>query len=55
MPRRVREADKETRSGSDELLDTFIERSVIVPALVMDIGRRVWWPSRLSHVNAPAS
>ena len=31
------------------LLDTFIVRSVIVPALVIDIGRRVWWPSRLSH------
>jgi RND superfamily putative drug exporter len=35
------------------LLDTFIVRSVIVPALVMDLGRRVWWPSRLSR--APAS
>jgi RND superfamily putative drug exporter len=33
------------------LLDTFIVRSVIVPALVMDIGRRVWWPSRLSRVK----
>jgi RND superfamily putative drug exporter len=31
------------------LLDTFVVRSVIVPALVMDIGRRVWWPSRLSR------
>jgi RND superfamily putative drug exporter len=31
------------------LLDTFIVRSVIVPALVIDIGRRVWWPSRLSR------
>jgi RND superfamily putative drug exporter len=31
------------------LLDTFIVRSVIVPALVIDIGRRVWWPSRLSQ------
>src|SRR3954451_12182802 len=34
------------------LLDTFIVRSVIVPALVMDIGRRVWWPSRLSRAKA---
>jgi RND superfamily putative drug exporter len=33
------------------LLDTFIVRSVIVPALVIDIGRRVWWPSRLSRVK----
>ena len=35
------------------LLDTLFVRSVIVPALVMDLGRRVWWPSRLSR--APAS
>ena len=31
------------------LLDTFVVRSVIVPALVMDVGRRVWWPSRLAR------
>jgi RND superfamily putative drug exporter len=31
------------------LLDTFIVRSVIVPAAVMDVGRRVWWPSSLSR------
>lgn len=29
------------------LLDTLIVRSVLVPALVHDIGDRVWWPSRL--------
>jgi RND superfamily putative drug exporter len=34
------------------LLDTFIVRSVIVPALVVDVGRRVWWPSRLSRAPA---
>ncbi|MEP6955121.1 MAG: MMPL family transporter [Solirubrobacteraceae bacterium] len=28
------------------LLDTFLVRSVLVPALVLDIGDRVWWPSR---------
>jgi RND superfamily putative drug exporter len=33
------------------LLDTFVVRSVIVPALVMDVGRRVWWPSRLSRMR----
>jgi RND superfamily putative drug exporter len=33
------------------LLDTFIVRSVIVPALVMDVGRRVWWPSRLARMR----
>jgi RND superfamily putative drug exporter len=31
------------------LLDTFIVRSVLVPALVFDIGPRVWWPSRLAR------
>ncbi len=30
------------------LLDTFLVRSVLVPALTLDIGPRVWWPSRLS-------
>jgi RND superfamily putative drug exporter len=28
------------------LLDTFIVRSVLVPALVFDIGPRIWWPSK---------
>jgi RND superfamily putative drug exporter len=31
------------------LLDTFLVRSVIVPAAVIDIGRRVWWPSALAR------
>jgi RND superfamily putative drug exporter len=30
------------------LLDTFLVRSVLVPALVLDIGQRIWWPSRLA-------
>jgi putative drug exporter of the RND superfamily len=33
------------------LLDTFVVRSLIVPALVIDVGRRVWWPSRLAHAE----
>jgi RND superfamily putative drug exporter len=39
------------------LLDTFVVRSLIVPALVLDVGPRVWWPSRLAHEEpaAPAS
>ena len=28
------------------LLDTLIVRSLLIPALVRDIGPRVWWPSR---------
>ncbi|MCC3764248.1 MMPL family transporter [Glycomyces sp. TRM65418] len=33
------------------LLDTIIVRSLLVPALTVDIGRSVWWPSRLSRVR----
>ncbi|MGV8968453.1 MAG: MMPL family transporter [Cellulomonas sp.] len=31
------------------LIDTLIVRSLLVPALVHDIGPRIWWPSKLSH------
>jgi RND superfamily putative drug exporter len=33
------------------LLDTFLVRSVLVPALCTDIGRRIWWPSRLARAE----
>ena len=37
------------------LLDTFIVRSILVPALVFDIGPKVWWPSALAkREEAPA-
>ena len=29
------------------LLDTLVVRSLLVPALSYDIGRQIWWPSRL--------
>ena len=29
------------------LLDTFVVRSLLVPALAYDIGRKVWWPARI--------
>ncbi|HWB38338.1 MAG TPA: MMPL family transporter, partial [Rugosimonospora sp.] len=32
------------------LLDTIIVRSVLVTALTLDIGRHIWWPSRLARV-----
>ncbi len=39
------------------LLDTILVRSVLVPALVLEVGDKVWWPSRLSreagHMPAP--
>lgn len=31
------------------LLDTLLVRSILVPALVMEIGDATWWPSRLSR------
>nr|WP_205529111.1 MMPL family transporter [Microbacterium halotolerans] len=31
------------------LLDTFVVRSLLVPALSYDIGRAIWWPSKLSR------
>jgi len=31
------------------LLDTFLVRSVLVPALVLMVGPEVWWPSRLAR------
>lgn len=31
------------------LLDTLVVRSLLVPALVRDLGARAWWPSRLGH------
>ena len=31
------------------LLDTFLVRSVLVPALAFDVGSRIWWPSALQH------
>lgn len=30
------------------LLDTFVVRTLLVPALSYDIGRKVWWPSKLA-------
>jgi RND superfamily putative drug exporter len=34
------------------LLDTFLVRTVLVPALVLEIEGRVWWPSALSRLRA---
>ena len=33
------------------LLDTLVVRSVLVPALVRDLGARAWWPSRLGQAE----
>jgi RND superfamily putative drug exporter len=31
------------------LLDALLVRSVLVPALTLLLGRRMWWPGRLSR------
>src|SRR3954452_11356313 len=35
------------------LLDTLVVRSVLVTALNLDIGGRIWWPSRLDQAAPP--
>ncbi|WP_367047034.1 MMPL family transporter [Streptomyces sp. Je 1-332] len=33
--------------GIGVLLDTFLVRTVLVPAIALDLGHRFWWPGRL--------
>lgn len=33
------------------LVDTLIVRSILVPALVVDVGSIIWWPGKLRHVH----
>ena len=33
------------------LLDTLVVRSLLVPALVHDLGRKVWWPGKLARTR----
>jgi RND superfamily putative drug exporter len=35
--------------GFGVLLDTIVVRSILVPALVRDIGGKIWWPSTLQN------
>jgi RND superfamily putative drug exporter len=35
------------------LLDTFLVRSVLVPAIALSLGDRFWWPSALSRGERP--
>lgn len=41
--------------GFGVLLDTFVVRSLVVPAAVALIGDRVWWPSGLARPRRPAA
>lgn len=36
------------------LIDTFIVRSILVPALGLDLGSRIWAPSRMAEPSQPA-
>ncbi|MYS81334.1 MMPL family transporter [Embleya scabrispora] len=36
------------------LIDTFLVRSILVPALALDTGRSFWWPSRPHVPNTAA-
>ena len=38
--------------GVGVLLDTFLVRSLLVPALALEIGRRTWWPGALSRPSS---
>ena len=31
------------------LLDTFVVRSILVPAVTIDLDERIWWPSSLTR------
>jgi RND superfamily putative drug exporter len=35
------------------LLDTTVVRSLLVPAFAYDLGRRIWWPSKLDQQELP--
>src|SRR6185503_3400652 len=39
--------------GLGILLDTFLVRTVIIPALFTLIGPRIWWPARVDPKGAP--
>ncbi|MDO5501017.1 MAG: MMPL family transporter [Propionibacteriaceae bacterium] len=39
--------------GIGILLDTFVVRTIVIPALFTIVGRHVWWPSKLSKVRDP--
>jgi uncharacterized membrane protein YdfJ with MMPL/SSD domain len=37
------------------LLDTFVVRSLVVPAAVAIVGDKVWWPSKLAKGPVPSA
>lgn len=39
--------------GLGILLDTFVVRTLVIPALFALIGNRIWWPANPFHTHAP--
>lgn len=39
--------------GLGILLDTFVVRTLVIPAIFTLVGRRVWWPSKLAAIEDP--
>jgi putative drug exporter of the RND superfamily len=37
------------------LLDTFVVRTMLVPSMVVLLGRWNWWPSRLTRPDPPGT
>ncbi len=35
------------------LIDTFLVRTIVVPAITVMLGDRAWWPSRLGGAKPP--
>jgi putative drug exporter of the RND superfamily len=41
--------------GLGILIDTFVVRTVVVPAVFTLIGPRIWWPAHLDNASSNAS
>jgi RND superfamily putative drug exporter len=39
--------------GLGILLDTFVVRTVVIPALFTVIGPRIWWPAKIGDATPP--
>lgn len=37
--------------GLGILLDTFVVRTLVIPALFALVGERIWWPTDISHAK----
>jgi RND superfamily putative drug exporter len=44
----VRHNGIEPKRNLGGIVDTVLVRSLLVPAMSYDIGRKIWWPSKLA-------